>query len=76
MDLAIVDLVLRGVVALCFAYVAVAGAAGAVKLALMDQEIRLLAKQQSEIIAGLREALEKKYEEAQSRKQKSLAKLS
>ncbi len=76
MDLAIVDLVLRGVVTLCFAYVAVAGAASAVKLALMDQEIRLLAKQQSEILEGLREALEKRYEESQNRKQKRLAKFS
>ena len=58
MDLMMLDKAIGVMVAVAFAWVAIAGCTSAIKFTLLDFEIRHLAKVQSDIIEGMQIAYE------------------
>lgn len=72
MELIAVEDALRAIVTLFFAYVALAGGVGALKLIALDQEIRLNAKWQTQFINELGDLFTTRLEEKMLRREKRI----
>jgi len=72
MDLSVVEPLLRLALTLEFALLAVAGAAAAVYCVSLDAELRKLAREQQEILNGVRDAIEARRAEKERRTRASI----
>ncbi len=72
MELIAVEDALRAIVTLFFAYVALVGGVGALKLIALDQEVRLSAKRQTKFINELGDLFTARLEEKMLRREKRI----
>lgn len=73
MDPVMIENGLRAIVTLAFAYVAVVGGASALKFAILDQEVRILIKQQQQFLDDLGGGFRVKMDERRRRREQLLA---